>query len=217
MTAPSRQFGRRLRRLTVVGLAIVALVGAVAAGYALGGSWSTLTHLHLRRRRYVVAAVVAQTGGALVGVVGVADPRQSYVWGLALSAACAAMFCLRNLRVSGVPLVTLGLVLNATVVAANGAMPVSIVAALRAGVPIADIAAGNDPRHEIAGLGTTLRPLGDVIPVPLPARPEVVSPGDVLVAAGLAELVALGMLRRRTGRRRADEVPSGMIRTDPKE
>jgi hypothetical protein len=189
-----------------VGLAIVALVGAVAAGYALGGSWSRLTTLHLRRRRFVVAAVVAQTGGALIGVVGAADPRQSYVWGLALSAACAALFCLQNLRVSGVPLVTLGLLLNATVVAVNGAMPVSIAAALRAGIPIADIAAGDDPRHEIADGGTTWRSLGDVIPVPLPARPEVVSPGDVLVAAGLAELVAVGMVRRRqapTARRRA--------------
>jgi hypothetical protein len=100
--------------------------------------------------------------------------------------------------VAGVPLVTLGLVLNAAVVAANGAMPVSIDAAFRAGVPTGDIAAGLDARHEIAGRGTVWRRLGDVIPVPLPARPEVVSPGDVLVAAGLAELVVVGMLRRRT-------------------
>jgi hypothetical protein len=185
-----------------VGLAIVALVGAVAAGYALGGSWSRLTTLHLRSRRFVVAAVLAQSGGALVGVLGVADPREAYVWGLAVSAVCAAAFCLQNLRVSGVPLVTLGLLLNAVVVATNGAMPVSVAAAARAGIPIADIAAGDDSRHEVAGRATTWRLLGDVIPVPLPARPEVVSPGDVLVAAGLAELVAVGMLRRRTARQR---------------
>ena len=48
--------------------------------------------------------------------------------------------------------------------------------------------------------------LGDVIPVPAPWRPEVVSPGDVAVAAGLAQLVLLGMrpqtaLRGRHGRR----------------
>jgi hypothetical protein len=30
--------------------------------------------------------------------------------------------------------------------------------------------------------------------VPLPWRPEVVSPGDVLVVAGLAELVVLAMM-----------------------
>jgi hypothetical protein len=172
-------------------------------GYALGGNWSRLTVLRLRWRRLVVAAVVAQTGGALVGVLGYGDPRRAYVAGLAASALCAAAFCSRNLRVAGVPLVTLGLVSNALVVACNGAMPVSVSAAARAGVSVVDIAAGRDTRHEIAGAGTTLRLLGDVIPVPLPVRSEVVSPGDVLVAAGLAELVVLGMLRR-SGRRRGE-------------
>ncbi|HEU5034090.1 MAG TPA: DUF5317 family protein [Mycobacteriales bacterium] len=181
-----------------MGLAVVALIGAVAVGWAGGGSWARLSALTLRRRRLVVAAVLAQAGGAAVGVLGVADPRRAYVVGLAVSALCAAAFCARNLRVAGVPLITLGLAANAVVVAANGAMPVSIVAALHAGVPTTEIAAGDDPRHEIAGTGTALRSLGDVIPVPLPVRPEIVSPGDVLVAAGLAELVAVGMLRRRT-------------------
>ena len=59
------------------------------------------------------------------------------------------------------------------------------------------IASGDDDRHQIADSGTTLRLLGDVVPVPLPVRSEIVSPGDVLVAAGLAELVVMGMLRRR--------------------
>jgi hypothetical protein len=186
-----------VRRLTGMGLAIVALVGAVAVGYALNGTWAGLTTVRLRWRRMVVAAVLAQTGGAAVGLLGVTDPRRGYVIGLALSAVCAAAFCLGNLHVPGVPLVTLGLVANALVVAVNGAMPVSIVAALHAGVPINEIAAGRDARHDIAGVGTSLRPLGDVVPVPLPWRAEVVSPGDVLVAAGLAELVVMGMLRRR--------------------
>ena len=180
-----------------MGLAIVALVGAVAVGYALGGSWSRLTGLRLHWRRFVVAAVVAQTGGALVGVLGYGDPRRAYVVGLALSAVCAVAFCTRNLRVAGVPLVTLGLLANATVVSLNGAMPVSLSAASRAGVSLINIAAGDDDRHKIADSSTTLRMLGDVIPLQLPVRSEIVSPGDVLVAAGLAELVVMGMLRRR--------------------
>jgi hypothetical protein len=179
-----------------VGLAVIALVGAVAVGYALVGNWSRLTSLHLRWRRFVVAAVVAQAGGALFGVLGYGDPRHTYVVGLAASALCAAAFCARNLLVAGVPLITLGLISNAVVVAANGAMPVSVAAADRADVPVIEIAAGQDSRHEIADSTTTLRFLGDVIPVPLPARSEVVSPGDVLVAAGLAELIVMGMLRR---------------------
>ena len=187
-----------------MGLAVIALVGAVAAGYALGGSWTRLTTVRLRWRRFVVAAVVAQAGGALVGVLGYGDPRRAYVVGLATSALCAAAFCTRNMRVAGVPLVTIGLICNAVVVAANGAMPVSTSAAVRAGVPLIDIAAGRDSRHEIAGSDTTLRFLGDVIPVPLPARSEVVSPGDVLVAAGLAELVVIGMMRHKRRRGEMD-------------
>jgi hypothetical protein len=180
-----------------VGLAVVTLVGAVGVGYALGGDWGRLSGIRLRWRLVVVAAVLAQAGGALLGFAGVADPSRAYVVGLAASALCAAAFCARNLRVSGVPLVTAGLLANAVVVAANGAMPVSIDAAYKAGVPIVDIANGDDARHEIAGVGTVWRWLGDVIAVPLPVRPEVVSPGDVLVAAGLAELIVMGMLRRQ--------------------
>jgi hypothetical protein len=186
-----------LRRLTGVGLAIVVLVGAVAVGYALGGAWSRLIALRLRWRRLIVAAVIAQSGGALLGLLGYGDPRRAYVIGLAASALCAAAFCAWNLRVAGVPLVTLGLLANATVVAVNGAMPVSVSAASRAGVSVIEIAAGHDDRHKIADSDTGLRMLGDVIPVPLPVRSEIVSPGDVLVAAGLAELVVMGMLRRR--------------------
>jgi hypothetical protein len=175
-------------------LAVVVLVAAVALGLCAGGSWRRLADLPLHRLSLVVGAVLAQAGGAVVGLLGVADQSTSYVVGLGLSAGLALVFCARNVWVAGVPLVTGGLCLNALVVAANGAMPVSIDAAYHARVPIVTIAAGTDARHEIAGDGTALSWLGDVVPVPLPVRPEVVSAGDVLVVAGLAELVVLGML-----------------------
>src|SRR5205807_9176437 len=87
---PSRRSGSRVRRLTGVGLTIVVLVGAVAVGYALNGTWAGLTTLRLRWRPMVVAAVVAQTGGAALGILGATDPRHGYVIGLALPAMCAA-------------------------------------------------------------------------------------------------------------------------------
>jgi len=177
-----------------MGLAIVVLAAAIALAAALGGRWSRLAHLQLRSRGLIVAAVLAQAGGAFVGIAGFGDARKAYVSGLVVSAACALWFCARNLRIPGVALVSAGLVANAAVVALNGAMPVSIVAAYHARVPIGAISAGTDARHEIAGLGTRLRWLGDVVPVPLPLRPEVVSAGDLLVAAGLAELVVMGMM-----------------------
>jgi hypothetical protein len=192
-----------------MGLAALVLVLAAAVAAVAGGRWHRLGRLRLRGTRLVVAAVLAQAGGALIGVLGVADPRHAYVLGLAASAGLALAFCARNLRVPGVPLVTAGLVANATVVALNGAMPVSIVAAYHARVPITTIAAGTDARHTIAGIGTRWRELGDILPVPLPLRPEVVSPGDVLVAAGLAELLVLGMMGWTSHRREHDSGEEG--------
>jgi hypothetical protein len=173
---------------------------------AAGGSWTSLTGLRVRGARLVVVAVVAQLLGS--GLTQLTNTTGYYSAGLALSAAAALGFCLRNLPLAGVPLVTLGLLLNAAVVLLNGAMPVSIVAAARANVGIADIAAGSDARHQIAGTGTTLRSIGDDIPVPLPWRPEVVSPGDVLIAAGLGELVLVGMRPRRRSTKPADSTAS---------
>jgi hypothetical protein len=176
-------------------LAVLVLVGSGLLGFVLGGSISSLQTLPLRDLWLVIVAVAAQ----LVGGLGawLAGSGTAYAVGLGLSALAALAFCARNLRIRGVPLVTLGLLLNALVVTANGAMPVSSAAAARAGTPIASIAAGNDPRHVLADSGTTLRVLGDVVPVALPLRPEVASPGDVLIAAGLGELLCLGMRRRR--------------------
>jgi hypothetical protein len=185
-----------------VALTVLVLAGAVGVAMFAGGRWSRLAHLPVSGRSLVAAAVLAQVGGAVVGVAGFADPRRSYVVGLAVSAVCALAFCARNLRLAGVALVTGGLALNALAVGLNGAMPVSIVAAYRARVPIGDIADGSDPRHDIAGTGTQVRWLGDVIPVPLPWRPEVVSAGDVLVTAGLGELVVAGMMGSAVYRRR---------------
>jgi hypothetical protein len=153
-----------------------------------------LGELALKDRWLVVGAVAVQIVGGLIAFNGGESARHAYVSALAVSAGLALVFCLRNLRIPGVTLVTVGLALNATVVGLNGAMPVSIVAAYHARVPITTIAADADARHTIAGRGTTWRVLGDVIPVPLPVHPEVISPGDVLVAAGLGELVVLGMM-----------------------
>jgi hypothetical protein len=181
-----------------MGLAVLVLAGAGLLGFVLGGSFSGLSTLPLRDRWLVGLAVLAQLVGGVAAWA--ADSSTAYAVGLAVSALAALGFCLRNLRVRGVPLVTLGLLLNALVVTVNGTMPVSRTAAARAGTPLTSIAAGTDPRHAVAGADTTLRRLGDIVPVPLPLRPEVASPGDLLVAAGLAELLCLGMRRRRVRR-----------------
>src|SRR3954447_25910221 len=73
---------------SAMGLAIVVLVAAIAVAAALGGRWERLAHLRLRSRGLIVAAVVAQAGGALIGFAGFGDARKAYVSGLVVSAAC---------------------------------------------------------------------------------------------------------------------------------
>ena len=177
-------------------LVLVVLAVALALGWARGGSLDRLGGLPLRSRRLVVAALLAQLAGTFVG-------GPFYPLGLVASAALVVAFLVRNRGIRGTGLVALGLAANALVVGVNGAMPVSQDAAARAGVGIQDLLIGADSRHEPADGDTRLRALGDVIPVPLPLRPEVVSPGDVLVAAGLGQLVALGM----TGAGATDRAP----------
>ena len=179
-------------------LVAVALVAAVLAAWRCGGTLAALARRPPKAARLVVLAALAQGLAALLG-------GRSYAVGLAVSAFFAAAFLVRNRRRAGLPLVALGFGLNALVVAVNGAMPVSRHAAERAGVVLSD-----DERHEPATSATRLAPLGDVLPVPLPPRREVTSPGDVLVAAGLALYVFHGMRtpRRARSTRQAPSVPA---------
>jgi hypothetical protein len=170
------------------------LVGAIVLGWLCRGSLGRLADMPLRRRSLVGAAVAAQVAGALLaGALG----SPIYLAGLATSAACAAAFCGLNLRRAGVPLAAFGLAANAVVVGLNVAMPVSPYAAARAGIATGPIAAGVDARHTLAGPGTHLAVLGDVVPVPWPIAPEVISFGDGLLAAGLALFIFTGMRSRR--------------------
>ena len=169
--------------------ALFVLVVAVVVGLLVGGRFGQLGHLPLRHGWLVLVAVAAQAGGAFAG-------GSLYPLGLVVSAVLVAGFLVGNRGIAGTGLIALGLLTNALVVGLNGAMPVSEHASGKAGITTQDLIAGTDPRHELATSATRLRELGDVIPVLLPVHPEVVSPGDVLVAAGLAQLVVLGMRRR---------------------
>jgi hypothetical protein len=172
-------------------MTLVLLVSLLAVGVGLlsGGRLVGIAHLRLEQRRLLVLALLVQVLAWVVGTV----TGIGYAVAVAVTAVLAGMFCIRNLAVPGVPLMTLGLVLNFLVVAANGAMPVSLSAAGRAGLDIAGLLAGTNPRYELATDRTALPALGDVIPVALPWRPEVVSVGDVLLAAGLALLIVTAM------------------------
>ncbi len=180
-------------------LAVAALVAALGIGRLAGGSLRRLATLPLRGTWLVGGAVVLQAAGVGAALALDRSAGSAYAAGLAGSAALAGLFLLRNRRLPGIPLATVGLALNAAVVVANGAMPVSLPAAARAGVATGPIAGGEDARHVVADGRTRLRPLGDVVPVPWPGHPEVVSPGDVLLVAGLGLLLVRGMRRADDG------------------
>lgn len=177
-----------------MGLVLVTLVLAVLVGWVLGGRLRYLERLPYRSLSLLVGALAAMLGGTLLALAGLpARPTQGA--GLALAAVLTLLFCVRSRAVPGLGLVSVGLLLNAVVILANAGMPVSRGAALRAGLdPAAAVA---DARHQPEDGQTRLRPLGDVIPVPLPVRPEVASLGDLLGAAGMAQLVVTAMLLGR--------------------
>ncbi|MCA1824836.1 MAG: DUF5317 domain-containing protein [Mycobacteriales bacterium] len=195
--------------MTVV---VLVVIGAVIVGLVRGGSFRTLSMLRLRGWGLIIAAAGAQAAGAFAGVLGLAAPETLYVIGMVVSAALVTGFVIYNRFLPGMPMVAAGFLLNALVVAANGAMPVSLDAAARAGVAVSNVYDGIDAKHRVLGASTRLRALSDVVPVPLPYGSNVVSVGDIVLSAGIGVLVASGMRRPGPGRR-ARQVALGR-RTD---
>ena len=183
---------------------LVVIVVACLAGVARGGTMTNLSQLDLRSWPLVFCALVVQAVGAFAATIGLPGAGVWYVLGMVGSAALVTLFVSRNRALPGMPLIALGFVLNALVVAANGAMPVDQAAADRVGISTVGLYQNVDAKHELADSSTRLRFLADVIPVPLPgplARgSNVVSAGDVVLAAGIGVLVVNGMLAVRTRR-----------------
>ncbi len=186
--------------ITIVLLVVLASIGI---GYARGGSLTRLSALDLPGWPLVFLALGVQALGAFAGVLGLAHPQTLFVTGLVLSALLITVFVVRNRHLRGMPLIAAGFLLNALAVSANGAMPVSQWAADRVGIDLSALTRGEDAKHEIADRRTTLRPITDVIPapLPLPRGSNIVSAGDVVLAAGIGVLVTNAMIRPGVGRR----------------
>jgi hypothetical protein len=104
-----------------------------------------------------------------------------------------------NIRITGMPLMLVGLGLNAAVVIANGGMPVSRHALEVSGQTevLKLLTADEGAKHHLMTSADRLTPLADVIPIPPPIG-QVASVGDVFVYAGLAWLI-VAVMRGRTG------------------
>ena len=171
---------------------------AVAAGLALGLVRRS-PHRHLAAPRLrawplLVAGLAAQ----LLSGLGAGTAL------VLLSYALLLAFAARNLHLVGMPVVLVGLALNAVVISANGGMPVRADALVAAGaVERVELTASEvdlGAKRHLEDGDDRLTFLGDIVPVRPAGR--VVSFGDLILYVGLADVVA-HLVRR--GRRRADD------------
>lgn len=177
---------------------------AVAVGAVGGLGWSVLSprrprhagEMKLRWWPALVGGLVLQLpGGRLDTAVGSALILAAYALLLA--------FALANLNTAGMGLVGLGIVLNVTTIAVNSGMPVGVDAVVAAGIVSGDDldTIRFDGKRHLEGDDDRLMVISDVIPVRWLG--EVVSAGDIVMAVGLATVVA-NLLRRRPTRRPAN-------------
>lgn len=182
------------------------VVVAIVVGYARGGRLSRIADADLGWSWLLFIGLALQLA------VDFAAARESLVdpWGtvgLVASQLLVLGWVAANRFRPGMPLVLLGLLLNATVIVANGAMPVDPEAIAAIGLPGAEPLPG---KHELMTGSTRLPWLGDIFPLP-PLR-TVISVGDVVLAAGLIPLLNHLMHYRSAVERRGGQrgsVPTG--------
>jgi hypothetical protein len=170
---------------------LLSLPIGLALGIAAGGRFEGLRQLRLRGELVLVALLVMQGLLPLVAVSGVT--RQALYWAWALTFPIMAGVCMTNVRVPGIALAGVGLALNAVVILLNSGMPVLPEAVVAAGGTVTALASA-DFAHTVATAGTRLVVLADVLPIPGPLGIRgVASAGDLLLAGGVATLIARGM------------------------
>ncbi|MEO0491844.1 MAG: DUF5317 family protein [Actinomycetota bacterium] len=171
---------------------VLAIVIGTVVGFSRRGRLSNLAGVHVAS----VPLFVAVGGGIAVDRFDLPAPG----W-IALATLIAALvFTLRNLRLVGMAVVSIGIIANLVPIALNGATPVRPDALVEAGmIDAADVdrVMLTGPR-ELTDADTLLSFLGDTIP--LAVAGQVVSFGDLIILVGLADVLANLMTRRRRRR-----------------
>jgi hypothetical protein len=180
-----------------VTLVVLALVAAVVLGVVFRGRPSTFFRPTVRRFGLMGIVLVSLFTAPLSKSTGL------YVGWLAVGFLALLWFGLVNRGRPGVSLMLVGLLANIVMVVLNAGMPVSVPALERAGVPASRIPFQNEawvearptknPLREQLTTETVLPWLAESIPLALPLRPAVASPGDVLLGAGAALFVFTGL------------------------
>ena len=186
-------------------LLLAAVLVGLVAGVATGGRLGNLSNLRFRWPFFVLAALLVKEV-VLVTPLSRIDGAQ-YVYAASL-AALVAWTVWHFDRLPGVWLVSLGAALNLVVVVVNGGhMPVAREFAGHL------VARGQIGQYVVMGPGTNVGWLADWIGGPA-LLGAVYSPGDVVVALGIAAVSFLGTRQRPVPATKLDET-SGRIGSYP--
>ena len=169
---------------------VAALGGGFIAGLLMGGSFANLDRLSLRLAWAAVLALLLQL--VAFSPLGAPLPEAGMVAMHLASYALLLAFVVANIRRPPVVCFGAGVVCNVLAIVVNGGyMPARRGALLLAGLPVSDMPHNNSL---MAGSGARLVALGDIFAVPhgVPFA-NVFSVGDVLIACGLAWLIAQTM------------------------
>jgi len=182
-----------------VGYTAIAVALGVLAGLAAGGRPANAADATLRHWPALAVGAAAQWVPELLDV-----PERAAFAGVVVSYLALTAFAAANLRLVGMSVVLVGLGLNIAVTFPNGGMPVRAEAVVQAGLVGPDEVAAVDfgSKRHLERDDDVLAVLGDIIPM-APVR-EVVSFGDLILAAGVANVI-FRLLRPSSLRRAPDE------------
>ena len=188
-----------------MGYTAIAVALGVLTGLAAGGRLANAAAATLRLWPSLAVGTAAQWVPELLDV-----PERAAFAGVVVSYLALAAFAVANLRLVGMSVVLVGLGLNVAVIFPNGGMPVRAEAVVQAGLVGPDEVAAVDygSKRHLERDDDVLTVLGDIVPVA--PFGEVVSFGDLILAAGVADVV-FRLLRPSRSRRLLDEPPSEAV------
>jgi hypothetical protein len=187
-------------------LLLAAVFVGLAVGVLSGGKLGNLSNLHFRWPFFVLAVLVIKEVVLITPLSRVDGVQFVYAGSLA---ALVAWTVWHFDLLPGVWLVSVGAALNLVVVVANGGrMPVAPELAGHL------VERGHIGQYVVMGPGTNIGWLADWIDVPGPLG-GAYSPGDVVVAIGIAVVAFLATRRRPSPNSALEETPARIVSDPP--
>jgi hypothetical protein len=166
----------------------IVLFTAVAVAMLRGGRFTNLADIRLRLWWLLPIGFLLQAGTPFLPEDSSWGPTAGVVMVLASYVPLIVVVILNRER-TGLWLTGVGILMNFTVIAVNGAMPVLSEAAHVAGGFVGEVGLRNNYKHVILDSSSRLVFLADVIPIRLFGQGTVISLGDVFLAVGLARFL----------------------------